>query len=101
MLPTGELWDPNELSNQFSRFVRREKLPHFRFHDLRHGFASLAFAADVPLTVVSKSLGHATIGITANVYTHLFTEQKQEKAAMLDTYLGASLTNALAGRSSA
>ena len=89
--PTGELWDPNELSRQFARFIRRHELPDFRFHDLRHGFASLAFAAGVPLAVVSKSLGHASISITANVYTHLLTDQKREKAAALDAYLGAAL----------
>lgn len=74
-MPTGGLWDPNELSRRFSRFVRRHALPRFRFHDLRHGYASLAFAAGVPLAVVSKSLGHSSIGITANVYTHILVDQ--------------------------
>jgi integrase len=96
--PLGELWDPNELSRQFTRFIRRHGLPHFRFHDLRHGYASLAFAAGVPLAVVSKSLGHAGIGITANVYTHLLTDQKREKAAVIDRYLGDALSTAIGGK---
>jgi len=84
---SGEPWNPNELSRQFSRLVRRKKLPLFRFHDLRHGFASLAFAAGVPMKTVSESLGHSSIGITAELYTHLLDEQKREKAAVLDAYL--------------
>lgn len=83
----GEPWNPNEMSRQFSRLIRRKKLPLFRFHDLRHGFASLAFAAGVPLKVVSESLGHAGIGITAQIYVHLLADQKREKAAALDAYL--------------
>ncbi len=85
----GRPLDPNELSQQFARFVRRTNLPRFRFHDVRHGFASLAFAGGVRLVVVSKSLGHASTGITANVYTHLLRDQKREKAAVLDAYFSA------------
>jgi site-specific recombinase XerD len=48
---------------------------------LRHGFASLAFAAGAPLKVVSDSLGHSGIGITGQLYVHLL------KAATLDSYL--------------
>jgi integrase len=87
----GDPWNPNELSRQFSRLVRRKKLPLFRFHDLRHGFASLAFAAGVPLKVVSDSLGHSGIGITAQTYVHLLADQKREKAAALDTYLDSAV----------
>jgi integrase len=86
--PTGEAWDPNELSRQFSRFVRRRKLPAFRFHDLRHGYASLAFAAGVSLRGVSESLGHSAIGVTDAIYVHLRDDAKREKADRLDAFLG-------------
>jgi integrase len=87
----GEVWDPNELSRAFTRFIRRKKLPHYRFHDLRHGYASLAFAAGIPLAIVSRSMGHASIGITANTYTHLLTDQKRESAAALDAFLAPAI----------
>ncbi|MHB8201944.1 MAG: tyrosine-type recombinase/integrase [Acidithiobacillus sp.] len=90
--PTGEAWDPNELSRQFSRLVRRRKLPPFRFHDLRHGYASLAFAAGVSLRGVSESLGHSAIGVTDAIYVHLRDEAKREKADRLDAYLGPAVT---------
>jgi integrase len=84
---SGEPWNPNELSRQFSRLVRRKKLLLFRFHDLRHGFASLAFAAGIPMKIVSESLGHSSIAITAELYTHLLDDHKREKAGRLDAYL--------------
>lgn len=87
----GRLWDPNELSRQFSRLIRREKLPAFRFHDLRHGYATLAFAAGVPLKTVSESLGHSAIGVTDAIYVHLRDEAKREKADRLDAYLDAAV----------
>ena len=49
----------------------RRRLRHVRLHDLRHGQASLMLAAGVPLAVVSKRLGHSTVAITADTYSHL------------------------------
>ena len=83
----GRSWDPNELSRQFSRLVRRRKLPAIRFHDLRHGNATLAFAAGVPLKLVSDSLGHSAIGVTSSIYVHMLGESMREKADRLDAYL--------------
>ena len=51
----------------------REKLelPPVRLHDLRHTHASLMLLAGVHLKVVQERLGHATIGITADTYSHV------------------------------
>lgn len=46
--------------------------PRFRFHDLRHTYASLLIAQGVNVAFVSRQLGHASITTTLNVYTHLF-----------------------------
>lgn len=51
-----------------------------RLHDLRHTSASLALAAGVPLKVVSDRLGHSTIAITANLYTHVSPAVAQDAA---------------------
>jgi integrase len=86
---TGKPWDPNELSRQFSRLIRRRKLPRFRFHDLRHGYASFSFAAGNSLRGVSESLGHSAIGVTDAIYVHQYDEAKREKADRVEAYLGA------------
>jgi integrase len=89
----GFAWDPNELSRQFSRLVKRKGLPRFRFHDLRHGYASLAFAAGVSLRGVSESLGHSAIGVTDAIYVHLRDDTKREKADRLDAYIGPAVSS--------
>ena len=92
----GRSWDPNEMSRQFSRLVRRKKLPPLRLHDLRHSYASLAFAAGVPLSVVSRSLGHSAIGVTDNIYLHLRDDALSEKADRLNIYLDEATRSARA-----
>jgi integrase len=90
----GLRWNPNELSRQFSRLVRRKKLPATRFHDLRHGYASLAFAAGVPLKTASELLGHSGINVTANVYTHIMDEQRRAAAKLLNHHLNKAVGSA-------
>ena len=89
----GRPWDPNEMSRKFSRLVRKHKLLAIRLHDLRHGYASLSFAAGVPLRVVSESLGHSSIGITASVYVHLVDQTKRDAADAFEAYLAPALTH--------
>lgn len=51
----------------------REKagVRRIRFHDLRHTYASQALKAGVPPHVISQRLGHATVGFTLSVYSHV------------------------------
>ncbi len=83
----GRAWDPNELSRHFMKLVRAHHLPPQRFHDLRHAYASLAFASGTSLKVVSESLGHSAVAVTDAIYVHLQDAARREKAERLDTYL--------------
>ncbi len=49
-------------------------LPPIALRDLRHGAATLALAAGADLKAVQELLGHATITLTADTYTHLLPE---------------------------
>jgi integrase len=89
----GQPWNPNEMSRMFSRLVRRKKLPAIRFHDLRHSYATLAFAAGVPMKVVSESLGHSSIGITSAIYVHVGDDSKREKSEKLDAFLSSATSS--------
>ncbi len=60
------------------------ELSGLRFHDLRHTYASILAANGIPLTTASKLLGHSSVAITADIYTHMFEEQHDEVATMLD-----------------
>jgi integrase len=67
----GQMLRPEAVSRAFRGAAARAELPRIRLHDLRHTSASLALSAGVPLKVVSDRLGHSTIAITANLYTHV------------------------------
>ncbi len=55
-----------------------------RFHDLRHGCATLLLRNGVSIPVIAKILGHSTPTTTWNVYTHVADDSMQEAAGRLD-----------------
>ncbi|HEX7126642.1 MAG TPA: site-specific integrase [Thermodesulfobacteriota bacterium] len=83
----GTPWPPDRLTRAFRDFLIRAKLPRMRFHDARHGHASHLLRQGVPLKVVSERLGHSTIGITADLYTHVLEGMDREAADKLDAAL--------------
>jgi integrase len=78
-------WD---VTYGFQALLDRAGIRRIRFHDLRHTYATLALSAGVPLQVVSRALGHSTIAITANTYSHVVPDQMREAANALDRILG-------------
>ena len=82
----GAGYSPDYVSRQFKWIAARAGLPVKRLHDLRHGSASLQQAAGVALAVVSKRLGHSTVALTADTYSHLLEgvgRDAAERAAAL------------------
>ncbi|MCL6600257.1 MAG: site-specific integrase [Alicyclobacillus macrosporangiidus] len=51
--------------------LERADVPRIRFHDLRHTHASLMLAQGVHPKIVSERLGHSSISITMDTYSHL------------------------------
>ena len=70
-------FDPDNFGRRYLKpALKRVGLPHaartgVRFHDLRHTCASLWFEAGIPLAVISRWLGHASVAVTDQVYVHL------------------------------
>src|SRR5262249_386584 len=62
-------------------------LPDIRFHDLRHTCATLLLLADVNLKVVSEWLGHRSIEITLNTYSHVLPTMQKGAAAKMQALL--------------
>ncbi len=79
--------NPGNFSKTFGDFLKRNKLEQIRFHDLRHTNASLHLKAGTDLKVTSKTLGHSTIGITADLYTHVLQELDQSAANNINSIL--------------
>ena len=67
----GSHLDPDLVSKWFRKAARKAGLEGLRLHDLRHTHASLMFSKGIHVKVVSERLGHSSIGITGDLYTHL------------------------------
>ncbi|HHX45975.1 MAG TPA: site-specific integrase [Brevibacterium sp.] len=76
----GQPLHPGFVSRHFLKLSRQAGLPRIRLHDLRHTSASLGLAAGESLVEVSRRLGHSSIGITADVYTHVDTDLARNSA---------------------
>jgi integrase len=79
--------DAPELRRAFAAILRRADLPAIRFHDLRHSAASLMLAQGVPMRVVMETLGHSSITLTANTYSHVLPALQRQAAEAMDRLL--------------
>jgi integrase len=68
----GEPVDSNAFSYQWRRATRRAGVTGVRYHDLRHGFASMLIAAGCSVKAVQRAVGHASSTTTLNLYVHLW-----------------------------
>ena len=79
--PDGSPIHPHLFSDWFKQHVRKAGLPKIRLHDVRHSYASAALAAGIAAKVVSERLGHATIAITMDTYSHVLPGLDERAAA--------------------
>ena len=69
---SGTPLNPSNLANRsFKPLLKRVELPDIRFHDLRHTCATLLLGRSVHPKLVQELLGHATIAITLDTYSHV------------------------------
>jgi integrase len=61
-----------------------------RFHDLRHAHATLMLLQGVHPKIVSERLGHASVGITLDTYSHVIPTMQEEAAKAFDALFPAS-----------
>ena len=75
--------DPDTISRYWRQAVKKSMLPPIRLHDLRHTHATLALQAGIHPKVVSERLGHATVSITLDTYSHAIPAMQEEAAALI------------------
>jgi integrase len=87
---TGGPQDPGAVSNGFKGMLKRLGLLAIRFHDLRHTAASLLLSAGTHPKIVSEMLGHSTIVLTLDTYSHVVPVLHSEAADTMERLLGES-----------
>ena len=85
---TGEPLDRRTVTNmKFKPLLKRAGLPPVRFHDLRHTCATLLLTRNVNPKIVSEMLGHSTIAITLDTYSHVLPNMRDQAAAAMEEAL--------------
>jgi len=99
----GSLWNENGLifasemgeplnrhnltRRSFKPLLKRAGLPQIRFHDLRHTCATLLLTRNVNPKIVSEMLGHSSIAITLDTYSHVLPNMRDQAAAAMEEAL--------------
>ena len=78
-MSSAESWKP---------LLRRAGLPNIRFHDLRHTCATLLLTKGVHPKIVSEMLGHSSIAITLDIYSHIIPGLGDAAARAMEDALG-------------
>lgn len=81
---------PDYVYHHFVDLLEELNLPKSRFHDLRHSFATIMLEQGVDLETISAMLGHNSLAITADIYTHVRQEIQAAAANKMNDALSAS-----------
>ena len=76
------------LSKEFPKLVKAHRLPHLTFHGLRHAHATLALTAGINPKIVSERLGHSSVAVTMDIYSHVLPGMQEEAALAVENLLG-------------
>jgi integrase len=82
------LRNANLRNNSFKPILVKAALPDIRLYDLRHTCATLLLLADVPAKVVSERLGHSSITLTLDTYSHVLPTMQRRAADLMGQILG-------------
>ncbi|MCV3764053.1 site-specific integrase [Rhizobium sp. TRM95796] len=86
----GKPLKPVSLTHEWTRLLAKTSLPPIRFHDLRHSHATQLLAAGVHPKIASERLGHSTIGITLDLYSHVMPGMQANAAEQVDAAIKAA-----------
>lgn len=81
--PDGSPVHPHHFSQAFEQRVKEARLPRIRLHDLRHTHATLALQAGIHPKVISERLGHSSVSITLDIYSHAIPAMQETAASLI------------------
>jgi integrase len=76
------------LQRHFTPVLQRAGLPLIRFHDLRHTAATLLLTQGIHPKIVSEMLGHSTVSMTLDTYSHVLPDMQRDATAAFDRLFG-------------
>ena len=84
---------PRSLTHEFAKVSGKvDGVPRVRFHDLRHSHATQLLVAGVHPKVAQERLGHSSISITLDLYSHVTETMQEDAAARLDNAFRSAIT---------
>ena len=89
----GTAINPSNLDRQFTSLITKNELPELSIHGLRHTHATLLLKAGVHPKIVQERLGHASIKITLDLYSHVLPDMQEEAAVAVDHLLEKTAIN--------
>lgn len=87
----GSPLQPRSVTHAFQLFLAKHKLPRVRLHDLRHTHATAMLKSKVHPKVVQERLGHSTIAVTLDIYSHVLEGMQEGAVEIVDVALQAAL----------
>ena len=91
MRDDGQPLQPRSLTHAFQIFLEQHKMRRVRLHDLRHTHATLLLKGGVHPKIAQERLGHSSIAITLDLYSHVLPGMQREAAQLLDQNMRAAL----------
>jgi len=79
----GSPYHPDFVTKHFDVLVHRTQLPRIRLHDLRHTHATLGLAAGIPAKVMADRLGHSSVILTLDTYSHVTPAMDHAAASLI------------------
>lgn len=76
----------NSIYKRFTSILKRNNLPHFRFHDLRHANASVMLSLNIPDKYAMERMGHSSTNMLKMVYQHTLAEENKKIDDKLEEY---------------
>lgn len=73
----------------FSRICDRAGVRHYRFHDLRHVFASVSISLNMPMEYIRRDMGHQSDNMLKHVYGHMMESNRAQYAAQREAFYAA------------
>lgn len=83
----GRFIHHNALYRHLKKIVSSIGRPEVRLHDLRHTYATLSIQNGVDIKTLSRSMGHATVAFTLDVYGHVSDTMRRDAASKLERFI--------------